>query len=300
MIPLNETCQSLPTRIGEILRRPIRALEYPRFHLDNAIDEHTYDCLLRDFPTSLIAINSDGSGGIEILPGAPIDQRLSNTWRILLEDLRSAELKSQLVKLCYEHALCRYPVWQRPFVYLRLRNPDNYQIRISINSSTGGRYLPPHNDNSYKVLALILYLTDRKDEATDLGTIFYLPSSYKARVQAVRRFNRLGNSKLIRHLPLQLLPMTSCNIHNRSRDKADRDQSERWFEHNFRKDVVVGFRRNRLAGFIKTQDSFHAVDLRSLKNDERRNSLLINLNLKHSRIARFGQFIVARVFRTTT
>jgi hypothetical protein len=89
--------------------------------------------------------------------------------------------------------------------------------------------------------------------------------------------------------------MTSCNIHDGATTTQLKQANETWFYENFNNDFNVSFGANRIAGFIKTQASFHEVDMRySVFNGPRR-SLLINLNLKHSLPARAWQSFRNRV-----
>lgn len=290
----------LPDKIGRALASVSTSMPYPYFSVDQILDENQYELLRSEFPDDLIQHDSENSGALELYPDTPIDTRLSQEWQTFVGYLRSDETRKRLVSICYHHTLRRYPRWMRPLAQFRLSNSNNYQIRLAFNSSTGGRYLRPHSDNSYKVLALILYFSDTSHESLELGTRFFSPKSRRAEREAVRRFNRLADSRLIRTLPLQLLPMTSCNVHNNTSDEASQRVAEKWFSDNFDLEHIVGFKGNRVAGFIKTQNSFHAVDLRSAPADEVRRSLLINLNLKHSLIARLGQMFRVRVLRKAT
>ncbi len=295
--PSSITC--LPRKVADALSQPPHAQPYPRFAIEDVVATEEYRTLCDEFPDVLI--DHEGSfGSFNIHPSDQIDSRLSRSWMQFLEALRSPSMKEQLVQVCYPHAVSRYPLWMQPMLRNRLRNPNNYEVNIAFNSSTEHRYLPPHSDNSYKVLALVFYVTRFTDESFGLGTHFFSPRNKTAVRDAVKRFNRLADSSLVRKLPLWLLPMTSCNIHNDSRNDRERHDADIWFQSNFCQDFTIGYKGNRMAGFIKSHGSFHAVDLRDVALDEPRRTLLINLNLKHSVYVRFGQSFRSRVLRKST
>jgi hypothetical protein len=196
--------------------------------------------------------------------------------------------------------LRRYPVLWRRLLYFRLRNPNNYEINIAFSANYAGRYLPPHTDNSYKVLALVLYFAPLGYFSVEEGTRFFSPRSKAAVRQAVRRFNRLADSRITRHTPLVLQPMTSASIHSGALIAEDELASEAWFREHFDNDFNVEFHANRIAGFVKTQNSFHAVDMRESTYVGPRRSLLINLNLKHSVAARAWQSFRTRVLKLSS
>lgn len=123
--------------------------------------------------------------------------------------------------------------------------------------------MPPRNDNSYKALALVLYFPPADFASIEDGTNFYTPNPKRALREALRRFNHLSNSRLTRHTPLVLQPMISTSIYNDTRTSDGETVSVIWFHKNFENDFNVEFQQNRIARFIKTQNSFHAVDMRS-------------------------------------
>lgn len=296
---LHSSIEYLPRKVRDALSKVSESAHYPRFAIDDVVDPQEYELLCEEFPDVPVA-PSEHFGALAVLPGFTSYPNLSPTWTRFLNTLRSNEVKNQLVVACYPKTIERYPKWIQFMMRSRLQNPDNYEVNIAFNLSVGQRYLPPHSDNSYKVLALVLYFSESSVESMECGTRFYSPKSKAAVRAATKRFNRLADSILIRNLPLKLLPMTSCNIQNNCKDDADCRSAQVWFEDNFREDLVIGFKGNRIAGFIKTQSSYHAVDMRRITPDVPRRTLLINLNLKHSRIARLGQSFRHRILRKST
>jgi hypothetical protein len=283
---------ALGTRLGS---------QFPHFVIDRVLEDGEYDRLLADFPDDLVGQpGPDGFTNHTVRPSAKPLEQLSDSWKTFIATIRSDESKRDLVEACLEQTAKRYPTALRWLLRLRLRNPNNYEINLAFSANYAGRYLPPHTDNSYKVLALVLYFAPRGDTRVDEGTQFFKPRTTSAIKYAVRKYNRLADSRLTRFTPLLLLPMTSCNIHNGCLTKEDVQASELWFKQHFENDVTVSFQPNRIAGFIKTQSSFHAVDMRNSTLVGPRRSLLINLNLKHSLVARIGQKFRAKILGLST
>ena len=288
--------KDLPDKVERELAIARRDTGVPRFALNNVLDRDEYELLVRNFPFTLLPPeDSHHYAGLELGPETAADNRVPNCWLKVLNVLHSDEFKSNLVRACHIEVRRRYPVIWRLFVARRVSNPDSYLIRTTLSNNYPNRYLPPHSDNSYKALAMVLYLTLNSVESASQGTRFYTANTRKASAKAIRRYNRLSDSRIVRALPKFVLPMTSCNIHNHCDSDELRSESEGWFHSNFTNNYTVPFGPNRIAGFVKTQDSFHEVDLRGLASEEQRLSLLINLNLKHSMLARFGQFVRRRL-----
>lgn len=286
----------LPMRISSALEQRTRNSAFPRFVVDDVLENEEYDLLFNEFPDHLIRKPGlDGFSNYEVKPEVEPSELLSENWNRFIEVIRSDATKTALVEVCLDQTMKRYPPAWRWSLRSRLRNPDNYEINLAFSANYAGRYLPPHTDNSYKVLALVLYFAPRGYTGVDEGTQFFEPLTASALKSAVRKYNRLADSRLVRYAPICLLPMTSCNIHNHCLTPEDIQANETWFEKHFRIDGSVSFHSNRIAGFIKTQSSFHAVDMRNSTFEGPRRSLLINLNLRHSLAARLGQSIRTKV-----
>lgn len=286
----------LPLKVRSALHSGGSREPYPRFVLDDVIAKDEYLLLLRDFPDHLIGNpGNDGFVNYTIRPKSEASDQLSPEWQKFIATIRSREVVSALTKACLAETSRRYPVWWRWLLYFRLRNVDNYEINLAFSANYAGRYLPPHTDNSYKVLALVLYFADPNYSGASEGTRFFSPKSDTVLREASRRFNRLSDSRITRFAPLALQPMTSCSIHDGTLDTERNRETDRWFYDNFINDFNVTFHPNRIAGFVKTQNSFHAVDMRESTFAGPRRSLLINLNLKHSLPARAWQSFRTRV-----
>ena len=269
---------------------------YPRFVLDSVLDEGEYKKLLLSFPDHLVGNpGHDKFVNYTIRPNAQVSEQISPEWQDFIATIRSEEVVSRLVKACLEETSRRYPAWWRWLLYFRLKDVKNYEINLAFSANYAGRYLPPHTDNSYKVLALVLYFADPDYSGASEGTRFFRPKSQAVLRQAVRRFNRLSDSRITRLTPLPLQPMASCSIHDGSLKTEQGRSAEKWFYDNFENDFNVSFHPNRIAGFVKTQNSFHAVDMRTSSFEGPRRSLLINLNIKHSLAARAWQSFRTRV-----
>jgi len=293
--------RSLPNKIDVALRRLDSRLPYPRFILDNVLDESEYSTLLNTFPDHLVGDpGDDGFTNYTIRPSADVTESISDEWKTFVQVLRSVTVKQGLVKACFSSAYKRYPLLWRWILRQRLQNVNNYEINIAFSANYAGRYLPPHTDNSYKVLALVLYFAPPGYSNLEEGTRFFTPHSRAVVKQAIRRFNRLADSRITRYTPLALQPMTSCSIHSGALATEEEQSNEQWFREHFDNDFNIDFQSNRVAGFIKTQNSFHAVDMRNSAYTGPRRSVLINLNLKHSAAARAWQSFRTRVLKLSS
>lgn len=292
--------RNLPNKIDTALKLTATK-SYPRFIIDGVLDQTEYDLLLQEFPDSLLTdAENEGFASYNIRPEEALPHNLPYVWQNFILTLRSEAVMRELIRSCLPTTIGRYPTLWRWIASIRLRNINSYQINIAFSANYAGRFLPPHNDNSYKVLALVLYFAPADSASSEDGTKFYTARSKRALREAIRRFNRLSNSRLTRYTPLELLPMTSSNIHNNALTSDDKRASENWFYSNFDNDLNIEFQQNRIAGFIKTQGSFHAVDMRSSVLVGPRRSVLINLNLKHGLVARIGQMLRLRFLKLGT
>ena len=286
----------LPEKVHAALSGNRANHPHPRFILDNVLDEEEYGKLLEGFPDHLVGnLGHHKFVNYTIRPNAQVSEQISAEWQNFIATIRSEEFVSRLVKACLAETLRRYPGWWRWLLYFRLKDVKNYEINLAFSANYAGRYLPPHTDNSYKVLALVLYFADPDYSGASEGTRFFRPKSQTVLREAVKRFNRLSDSRITRLTPLQLQPMTSCSIHDGSLKTEQGRSAEKWFYDNFENDFNVSFHPNRIAGFVKTQNSFHSVDMRTSSFAGPRRSLLINLNLKHSLAARAWQSFRTRV-----
>jgi hypothetical protein len=263
--------------------------------------ESEYQKLLAEFPDHLVGDpGGDGFANFTMRPGAEVSLGLSPAWQDFVNQIRSDATRSAMVRASVRAAMRRYPRLWRWILFSRLRNPTNYEINLAFSANYAGRFLAPHSDNSYKVLALVLYFAPLGYSNEQEGTWFYRARSKSAVRESVRRFNRFADSAITRLMPLELLPMTSSSIHNHAPSLQEQQAAEAWFYENFTNDFNVSFEANRIAGFVKTQDSFHAVDMRDSTYVGPRRSLLINLNLKHSLVARVGQAFRTRVLKLSS
>jgi len=291
----------LPNKVDFALSSLESRHPYPRFILDSVLENDEYSTLLDEFPDHLVGDpGNDGFTNYTVRPNSDVSEDISEQWKAFIKTLRSDAIRRGLVDACLPYTLLRYPALWRWLLYFRLRNPNNYEINVAFSANYAGRYLPPHTDNSYKVLALVLYFAPSGYSSVEEGTRFYVPKSKSALKHAIRRFNRLADSRITRHTPLVLQPMTSSAIHSGALATEEERASETWFRENFNNDFNVEFHANRIAGFVKTQNSFHAVDMRESTYVGPRRSLLINLNLKHSMAARAWQSFRTRVLKLSS
>lgn len=291
---------SLPPKIKRALEIAGSARPFPYFVIDSVLDYDEYLALVHSFPDELLGdLEREGFSSFRITDASCIPETLSANWKLFLAELLSPDFKKRLINSCLSETVRRYPRIWRWMIYFRLRNPRNYQVRVAISGSLAGRYLPPHTDKSYKVLALVFYFAPTNWMSESEGTRFYVARSRKHLRESIRRFSKLRHSRILRNTPMAILPMMSCAIHSHSGSlNSERDYAnEAWFNENFSVIFNAAFEPNKIAGFVKTNNSFHALDMRGSRYPDIRRSVLINLNLRHSLFAKAWQFLEYRLKR---
>ena len=110
-------------------------------------------------------------------------------------------------------------------------------------------FIPPHCDTKNKLLSLMIYFPDSKDDVNrDLGTNFYSRKKYSKDIEINHE------SKFLQ------------------KDKID------IFYNNYEVFYKSKFERNKLVGFIRNDRSWH--DVPEFKTDISRKSININLYLE--------------------
>jgi hypothetical protein len=135
---------------------------------------------------------------------------------------------------------------------------------LDVNYSTRGYELTPHVDSPKKLLALLFYFPEEPaHEGAAAGTGFWrrrpgspdLPPVIAAKGQLPRR-------------------VAAGDDAERARRVMD------LFEASYERFHVAEYRANQMSGFVKTNDSWHDVDLRGFPEGARRRVVLYNINLR--------------------
>ncbi|MFM9085009.1 MAG: hypothetical protein ACKORC_00845 [Acidimicrobiia bacterium] len=138
------------------------------------------------------------------------------------------------------------------------------RLDFDINCSLRGYELTPHVDKASKLVALLFYFPVASEhEGRDGGTGFW------------RR--RPGSTEL----PTKLTQKGQLpRVVEPNDDAAEADIAKRTFQTSFERFHVAEYRANCVSGFVKTQDSWHDVDLRDFPEGARRRVVLYNINLR--------------------
>jgi hypothetical protein len=139
-----------------------------------------------------------------------------------------------------------------------------HRVEVDVNYSTSGYELTPHIDKASKLIALLFYFPEEPaHEGAAAGTGFWrrrpgspdLPPVIAAKGQLPRR-------------------VAAGDDAERARRAMD------LFEASYERFHVAEYRANHMSGFVKTNDSWHDVDLRGFPEGARRRVVLYNINLR--------------------
>jgi len=112
-----------------------------------------------------------------------------------------------------------------------------FHIEVEVSQIPPGGRIIPHTDSKSKRLSLVLYLPSNRFEEKDskvLGTIFY---GKRRRTSDIRKFD--------------------CKMLN--------NEEEKEFNNRYEAVHVADYKKNRCAGFIKNDISWHGVEVNSTK-----------------------------------
>lgn len=139
------------------------------------------------------------------------------------------------------------------------------KTNIHFTCSKSGFELPPHTDASKKIIALIIYFAD---DDWNGGTNFFFSSKKKESENFIKK---MSYNRLQRFLPFNNLKLKNCHIQK---------GYEIEFGNIFDTIKYEAFQKNKMAGFIKTNYSFHSVPKILSPEKILKKSLLVNLNFK--------------------
>jgi hypothetical protein len=139
-----------------------------------------------------------------------------------------------------------------------------HRVEAEFNFSTRGFELTPHVDAPSKLVALVFYFPEASaHEGPDAGTGFWrqragssdLPPAFAVKGELPRRVAAGDDAERVR----------------RAMDA---------FEASYERFHVAEYRANHMSGFVKTNDSWHDVDLRNFPEGARRRAVLYNIKLR--------------------
>jgi hypothetical protein len=175
----------------------------------------------------------------------------------------------------------------RSWLFFRFLPISLMDVKSDFTLYRRGFQLTPHIDASKKLLALLLYFEDPRAstqerlDAQSVGGTGY----WRGRRPDVRHkwFTRLTGQVGV---DPETKPAGSLALARRygEADPESGDFTE--FAIDFERFVHVPPCENTLAGFVKSRDSWHDVDLRNYPHGVRRGAILININLVIPTLAR--------------
>lgn len=270
----------LPPRFTESITDP-----YVMFYADGYLPEQLDNELRRTFPDRLVlnrlgerlAVNVDLSENsveiLEFLRANPVWDRYLQSWK------SPSALQKLIERFSDQWDLRWYRSW-RFFFKQRSRKPTNLEVTVLLSVYRAGFQLAPHSDDKFKLLSLIHYLPhDADTNDPGAGTTFFVPKSHCKR-RDLRQFSEWSRG-LRRYLPLWLAPTVEASLSRRYfiSDEVNLDERSRFSEY-FEVIRHVGYRTNRISGFLKNDWSMHEVNLREFPDNALRRAVLINVRLR--------------------
>jgi hypothetical protein len=164
--------------------------------------------------------------------------------------------------------------------------------KLDFTAYSSGFYLSPHIDSEKKLLSLMIYVEYPGTlRSLSLGTGFWRETRVGASAHWYARLSGLPERALSEQ-PMNGVGLTrvfSSDKTVKSKDAQFRLDHERFH--------VATFATGRAAGFAKSRNSWHDVDLRDLTQGTLRGALLINVNLRFTKnellkkAAKYTQFL---------
>jgi hypothetical protein len=225
------------------------------FYVDDYLPDELYRALLASYPAeSSYRYNDEGKMGFRSSEDQAAVDRWCDAhppWRDLVDFFGSDAFLADL-RRCFAEPLARARGWagRRPWLNCTRRAvPENwlrYQLQEPVRTTIQFSMLPrdacvvPHSDAPRKLVSLLLYFRDDGwQDAWGGGTEFYAPLD----AERARRWGR-----------------------------TDRIPFE-----EFKTIGVTGFVANRLAGFVRCDDSYHGVPALQCPPGASRKALLVNV-----------------------
>jgi hypothetical protein len=244
------------------------------FECRDFLPPHAYHALAGSFPTQLLEerLGRHASRQERLALGDPaLDAFLGkhSAWRDLVDALMSrtfvrdafAVVGSE-IRAAFRRREGLGTLSRQQAVALGL--PRLQSLNFDFSLSVSGYRLTPHTDSPKKLLALLLYFPEATaDEGPGAGTRFW---------------RRRGETNELRD-EWQLKGQLPRLI--RASDRVDVvDDAMGAFEVAYRRFHVAEYRTNAMSGFVKTNESWHDVDLRDFPEGSRRRVMLYNINLR--------------------
>jgi len=232
------------------------------FEIDNFLPEDQYTSLLNSFPSDKYFIGSDNTFGKDTFSCK--DKNFKNfldenkNWKFLFEAFNNIKfLKSaffsSLIPNLKSRGLGALKIWtldKKKIPFLLRPFFRELEVTFMFTKLRGKKNILPHTDIPSKFLSMIYYFPNNDWTKKNMGnTVFW------------KNINNAGNWK------------------NWENKHVSIDQYE-----DFKADHVVfhqaKYSRNKLVGFVKTENSWHSVDKIDLNTNDERQTLNIFVRIK--------------------
>lgn len=235
------------------------------FEKKNFLPEALYDSLGQEFPSESYFRSKHSLGTKKYFNNKDDQFKLfldnSKTWKEFYENFNSEKTLKNIFEICKDHLRFidrrkkinsidfQYKV-RKNFVSKLIRKIKQifgiYEVTLAFEFSLmkNGDFIPPHNDTENKIVSLMIYFPDECQlKERDLGTNFF--------------------------------KIKSKNLDIWKGDMMDAKEAS-YFYQNYEIFYKSEFEKNKLVGFLKSNNSWHDVSIINSKTSLRR-SLNINI-----------------------
>jgi hypothetical protein len=243
------------------------------FECRDFLPPHVYHALAGSFPTRLLEerLHSDKGRQARLTSNDPAFADFLE-WHPIWGDLHAAMMSQAFIRDVFQTmgSAMRAAFRRRPGSTLLspvhsflLGSKRLHRLTFELNFSISGYRLSPHIDKASKLLAMMLYFPESTShEGAQGGTGFWRqrsdrawdPSSLQKAGQLPRLVDAVDRENLV-------------------------DSSMESFSESFERFHVADYRSNSMSGFVKTQNSWHDVDLRGFVAEAKRRVLLYNIHV---------------------
>lgn len=163
---------------------------------------------------------------------------------------------------------------------LRLAPTWIFDLKVDLTVYKRGFHLTPHTDGVEKVVAILMYFEDPSGETLDSTTCHTTGVTRFWRAKTKER-EKEWHDRLTADNPLSQSKEKVLSLALKRKFDSSDSLSEQFseFQRDFEQFRVSKARNNHLAGFVKSNNSWHSVDLTEYPDNLLRGAILINLNL---------------------
>lgn len=257
------------------------------FECESYLSEEEFSRLATEFPWQMILQSSDNENfrfRIDEYGHRNLYREVLRTRPYLATFLRSLHSHffiRDLLSTFRAPIVARFPPSARlKRLGLRLAPTWIFDLKVDLTVYKRGFHLTPHTDAVDKVVAILMYFEDPSGETCDSATSHALGGTRFWRAKTVEREvawrDRLTANNPLSHSNETVLSLTLERKFDSSDSLSDQFSE---FQRDFEQFRFSKARNNHLAGFVKSNISWHSVDLTEYPDNMLRGAILINLNL---------------------